>query len=865
MKFILRLSGLAALILASCTTPRPDSRGPASAREVRILTQGWQFRFDDAWNVRQAQAAPSSEWQPIALPHSWNRLGEYRLERSAATDDRQGKGWYRFAIDGRSLNPEKRHFIEFDAVGNVADVWLNGRYLGRHAGAYSRFRMELTGALNSGGENLLILRADNSKPRPGSSTEHVIPLDGDFFVPGGIYRPARLVSVSPSHFSLTDFGGPGLYFDSKLKEDGSAAVVVRAKLADARAGQQLEIVLHRPDGSLAAREVRPIGASASSGDAAVTLSLARPRLWDGRRDPYRYRLVATLLERGIPLDRVEQPVGIRTVRFDPNSGFFLNGRHTPLYGVSRHQDTLDRGWALTPVDHERDMALIVEMGANTVRFAHYQHAPEWFALSDRAGMAVWAEIPFVNKVGFGDVEASPELIANARQQLIELIRQNYNHPSVITWGIGNEVDIDLVRGKLGPRADARPLLRELNALSHAEDPSRPTVIADCCQGTPGDKAEDVPVLTGQADLMGYNRYFGWYSGKPEDLGPHLDKLHAFHRTVPLSVSEYGAGGALTQHTDNPEGGPINAGGRPHPEEYQNWFHEQSWPQLAQRRYLWANWIWNMFDFSSLIRKEGDAIDINDKGLVTFDRKAKKDAFFYYKAHWSTEPVLHITGRRYVERAYPVTDVRIYSNAPEVQLDLNGRDLGRAPCPGRVCVFRQVALAPGVNRLVASAGMRTDTVQWNAPDAAAGLSINVGDLTGFARADGSRVGSDNWFEGGTPRRIGDTESKRLTGADRRLLTGVRDGRFRYAIPLPDGRWRVTLTSIETREAKAARGFDVTTNGRMMVRRFNPGPAGGGRYRAATRSFDVDVSGGMLRLGFGPDATLAAIEIRPLPGS
>ncbi|HEU0284048.1 MAG TPA: glycoside hydrolase family 2 TIM barrel-domain containing protein [Sphingomicrobium sp.] len=709
MKLSFLLVLLAFPALAGCASLPAGPAGQADPREVRELFQGWQFRFDNAWDPERAKAAPASFWQPVSLPHSWNRLGEYRLERSAATDDRQGKGWYRLTIDGRSLDPAKKHFIEFDGVGNVADAWLNGRHLGRHAGAFSRFRFELSGTLNFQGENLLVVRADNSKPEPGSTTEHVVPLLGDFFIHGGIYRPARLVSVSPSHISLTDFGGPGVFMDTELKGDGSAVVSVRVKLTDARPGQLIEVALHHADGRIAAVGRRPIAASVQDSEARVVLSALAPRLWDGRRDPYLYRLVATLSEEGRALDRVEQRVGIRTIRFDPERGFFLNGRHTPLYGVSRHQDVLGQGWALTRADHERDMALIAEMGANTIRFAHYQHAEDWFELADRSGMAVWAEIPFVNKVSFGDREASPELVANARQQLIELIRQNYNSPSVITWGIGNEVDIDLAFGRLGPRADARPLLRELNALSHAEDRSRPTVIADCCEATPGEKVDYLPTLTGEADLMGYNRYFGWYYGKVGDLGPHLDALHAKYPKVPLSVSEYGAGGALSQHVDDPTTHKINAGGRPHPEEYQSWIHEQSWPQLRARRYLWATWIWNMFDFSSR-RKEGDAVDINDKGLVTFDRKVKKDAFFYYKAQWSGEPVVHITSRRFVERTAADTSIKVYSNASRIALGLNGKPMGDVACADRVCLLPNVRLVPGANVVEANAAFPSGTVR-----------------------------------------------------------------------------------------------------------------------------------------------------------
>ena len=710
MMLLARLAVLAALAVTGCATPREPAAPRTEIRQTHELAEGWQFRFDNGWDERQAQTAPPSAWQAVTLPHTWNRLGEYRLERTAATDDRRGRGWYRRAFDGRTLDPARRHFIEFEGVGNVADIWLNGHHLGRHAGAFSRFRFELTAALRFYADNVLIVRADNSEPIPGSSTEHVIPLLGDFFIHGGVYRPARLISVAQSHISLEDFGGPGIYVDSHVSSDRSATVRVRVKLTDPRPTQQVNVRLLTAEGALAARARRPVEGSVAN----VTMKLDRPTLWDGRRDPYRYRLVATLIEEGVAVDQVEQPVGIRTISFDPQQGFFLNGRHLPLRGVSRHQDYLGKGWALMSEDHERDMAIIAEMGANTVRFAHYQHAEDWFELADRYGMAVWAELPFVNKVSFGDAPASPELVANARQQMIELIRQNYNHPSVVAWGIGNEVDIDLAFKRLGPRADARPLLRQLNALSHSEDARRPTVIADCCEATPGDKADYLPVLTGEADLMGYNRYFGWYYGKVGDLGPHLDMLHARHPKVPLSVSEYGAGGALSQHVEGPQAHKINAGGRPHPEEYQSWWHEQSWPQLRARKYLWANWIWNMFDFSSR-RKEGDGTDINDKGLVTFDRKVRKDAFFYYKAQWSEAPVLHITSRRFVERTDAVTQIKVYSNADRVALSLNGKPLGDANCIDRICRIDKVRLAPGINVVDAAArfpsGTIRDRVEW----------------------------------------------------------------------------------------------------------------------------------------------------------
>jgi beta-galactosidase len=857
----IRLGGLWAvllILLGACAT-RDAAAG--EARVVTPLVAGWRFLDGSAPQGAAQPTFDDASWMPVSAPHTWNALGEYGFARTEKTRNRQGEGWYRLTLDGARLPDRSRHYLQFDAVGNVADVWVNGRHVGRHAGAFSRFRFDVTDALRREGPNLIAVRADNSRPEPGSTTEHVVPLLGDFFIHGGLYRPVSLVSVGEAHIDLLDHGGPGVYIRADEIGPEGATVRVRTRIrSEATRALALVTTIRDAEGREIARSSDAVHVGAQ-GEVSQSLTLAAPRLWDGRRDPYLYTASVELRDGEGLLDRVEERFGVRTFRMDANSGFFLNGRHLPLRGVSRHQDHLGRGWALTPADHARDMALIAEMGANTIRFAHYQHAEDWFELSDETGMAVWAELPFVNKVSFGNAPASAELASNARHQMIELIRQNYNHPSVVTWGIGNEVDIDLAFNRLGPEADPRPLLDTLHRLAREEDPSRPTVIADCCEATPGAKAPYLAVLAGHADLMGYNRYFGWYYGEVDDLGPHLDRLHARHPAIPISVSEYGAGGALSQHTDNPEGGPINAGGRPHPEEYQSWIHEQTWPQLAERPFLWGNWIWNMFDFSSTVRQEGDATDINDKGLVSFDRRVRKDAFFFYKANWSDEPVLHITQRRYGERAYPVTDVRIYSNASAVHLALNGRDMGARSCPGSVCVWEQVRLDPGANRLVATAGDQTDSVEWNAPDSAAGIAINVGDLAGFVDAQGCRVGSDNWFRGGVAERIGGGAADTLAGAgDPRFRTGYRAGTFGYAIPVPNGRWRLTLLFLEPDEEHDRRGFDVTAEGRTLLTDFDPRTAADGALRGVERSFDVEVADGTLDLSFSGDAIVSGIEVR-----
>ncbi len=601
-----------------------------------------------------------------------------------------------------------------------------------------------------------------------------------------------------------------------------------------------------------------------------------PHLWNGRADPYLYQVVAELRDGGRPIDRVVEPLGVRTFRFDPNQGFFLNGRHVQLHGVSRHQDREGEGWALSPQDHAEDMAQIAEIGANTVRMAHYEHAQQWADAADKAGMIAWEEEPFVSIASFDSDPASPALTQNAREQLIELIRQMYNHPSIAIWSVGNEVNAGEMFLPGHKIQHPLELLRTLDALAKQEDPSRPTAFADCCEDVPAFEVHS-PAPAGTTDLVGYNRYFGWYYGVPADFGPALDQLHAKHPGLPMAVTEYGAGGAVTQHTDNPEGGTPPPIGRPHPEEYESWYHEQSWKQLKARPYLFATWVWNMFDFASDIRGEGDSVDINDKGLVTFDRKTRKDAFYFYAAQWSDRPVLHLNGHHYADRAYPVTDVRAYSNAESAALSLNGADVGSVRCPDHICVWRRVRLRPGKNLLEARAvvhGHRlTDQLNWDAPDAAAGLHIDAGDLTG--RISGAiRYGSDDFFIGGRPAALNPIVLKAGIGGSggRREVTGegdlaldrnFREGSFSYDLPLPAGEWTVTLHTLEPDPALAAsRSFDVRANGRVVLAAFNPASAAKGPLVAIAKTFRARSVDGHLKLDFvarGGPAVLAAIDV------
>jgi len=713
----------AALVVTAIVSIALPGSAPAQAARTSVsLDRGWQFKQSAELAGVESNTFDAAGWATVDVPHTWNRLGNAGTERSPLANTVQGVGWYRlkFATPATAARG-KRYFLQFDGVGTIADVWLNGRYLGKHAGAFARFRFDATAAMApAGGENLLAVKADNSRPQPGATTENVIPLSGDFFVFGGIYRNVSLVVTDPVHVDMLDYGGPGVYaratsitpemavvqVTSRLANDGAkpATVQVEAKIEDAGGKVVASVTSH------ARLPPRKGGARQDAQPAVVaTLEMPKPHLWQGTRDPYLYRAVVTLRAgNGTVLDSVTQPLGLRTLAFDPNKGFFLNGEHVFLHGASMHQDRPVKGWAISAADQEQDFDYLIDMGGNAVRLAHYQHDQRSYELADERGIIAWAEIPLVNQVSFDGTPANEAFSANAAQQLLELIRQNFNHPSIAVWSIANEVDLRQKQAS-GP-AKARALLESLNRLAKAEDPGRFTTLADCCEAAPPHDSD-----VGITDVVGYNRYFGWYTGTFADFGPMLDAAHERHPNVPIAISEYGAGAALTQHSEDPAAGPIDAHGRPHPEEYQNLYHEASWNTLRTRPYLWGVFIWNMFDFSSDSRKEGDQTDINDKGMVTYDRTVAKDAFYFYRANWSPQPTLHLVGRRHTDRVRAVLDVKAYSNAAQAQLSLNGVDQGTTRCEQGICIWRSVHLRPGQNDLRATAtfgtAQVTDSLQW----------------------------------------------------------------------------------------------------------------------------------------------------------
>jgi beta-galactosidase len=893
------LSASAALALLpsgiAAATPRDLPRAEAAEAAPRtrtVLAEGWQFNFvgdagPDAHNPKP------ENWKSVSVPHTWNRVGYYlsdpetHLNSAQSVNKAQGVGWYHLSFTPAADGAGKRAFLEFDAASRTAEVWLNGVRLGENRNPFGRFRLDATDAIRFGQANSLYVKVDNSQPRFGNSTADVLPMTGDFFVRGGLYRPVSLVLANPVHIDLLDSGGPGVYAATRSVDAAAATIDLVARLKnDSGVARDVIVDAHLlDDAGKPVASWRHAGQVAAGAPAEIkgALTVANPRLWNGTADPYLHTLrVEVRGADGALLDALDQRFGIRTMRLDPNEGFILNGKRVPLVGVGIHQDSEAADWAISYDDVAETVDILRNMGANSIRLAHYQHGQPIHELADRYGIVLWDEIGLVTAwTNAKDQVETPEGIrANARLQLQDMIKQNYNHASVAVWGIANEVDFGPGRPDFLGRppevvADPLPLLKDLYGQAKAADPLRPVVLAQCCEER---GMRDVPAVADTVDAAGANRYYGWYYGKPYELAAHIDALRAKRPNQPLSISEIGAGGAPNMHSDNPLGGPIDSAGRIQPEAFFSWYHEQSWKVLKDRRDLWGVWLWNGFDFGTTVRREGDAQDINTKGVVTYDRKIKKDAFYFYRANWSDKPTVHVTGRRYIDRAYPVTEVRVYSNAPQTVLSVNGREIGRmTDCPDRVCVWRDVRLKPGANRIEAkgafASGTVADRIEWRLDTAQArSFRIDSGAIVA-AKAD-KRFGSDNFFVGGAAGTA-DTPGGRgrqpvlvaIAGTDRRdVVASFRGGRdFRYRVPVANGRYRVTLSFVEPREGIGARVFDVTANGRAALTGFDIHARAGAPLTAVREQFDADVTGGMLDLHFvasAGEAIVSAIEVEPL---
>ena len=589
------------------------------------------FNFNAKWAFTKGAELPSAlpaecEW--VDLPHSWNAVDG----QDGGNDYYRGTCHYVKHFEKSELPQSDAYYLELQGANSSADVYLNGQHLGHHDGGYSTWRVDLTKTLTE--SNLLVIAVDNA------ANDRVYPQMADFTFYGGLYRDVSIICVPESHFDLDYYGTPGLKVTPEIIGK-DAKVEIETWLTNAKEGQTLRYTIKAACGCEAA--------SIETADTKVVLDVADVHLWHGRKDPYLYTAVIELIENGDVTDTVSTRFGCRTFEIDPERGFILNGEEYPLRGVSRHQDRWGIGNALLPEHHEEDIDLICEVGCTTIRLAHYQHAQYFYDLCDERGLVIWAEIPYISK-------HMPTGRENTISQMTELIVQNYNHPSIVVWGLSNEIGIG------GSDDDLLENHNILNDLCHEMDKTRLTTIAAVSMCKIDDPYLQIP------DVVSYNHYFGWYGGETSMNGPWFDKFHATHPNIPIGCSEYGCE-ALNWHTSNPVQGDYT-------EEYQAYYHEELIKQLFSRKYLWATHVWNMFDFGADARAEGGENGQNHKGLVTFDRKYKKDSFYAYKAWLSDDPFVHLCGKRYVNRVEDVTKVTVYSNLPEVELFANGVSLGK---------------------------------------------------------------------------------------------------------------------------------------------------------------------------------------------
>jgi beta-galactosidase len=883
-------------------TPDETPVDTTEFRAVTPLTQGWRFVQDDMLIEADALANDGNSWSSVSLPHTWNATDAATTAQTSPStvNYKQGIGWYRLEFD--NPDPGATQWLEFDGASIVADVWLNGEKLGQHKGAFTAFRFDVTPKLKPG-MNVLKVKTDNTTA--SSNAIAPVPGYGDFNMSGGLYREVKLVStLDKTHFALNEavlskdtsgneivqfVAGRGIYARTVSVDNNTATINVVAKLNnDSISDGDYTVrasLLEADETTLKKAIQKNIDIKAGMEDqVSLDLTIDQPRLWQGVEDPYLYKLVVELQNgAGSTIDKVVQDFGVRQMVFNPDKGFFLNGKSTPLHGVNMHQDYLGKAWAIDASDTDESFALIKEIGANTLRLAHYPHASYTYEKADKLGVIVIAEIPFVTGA-MGDLETTG-YAANTRLQLQELIRQQYNHASIGLWSIGNETT---TLGSYTGQDNVTSLLGSLHTLAKTEDPGRLTTLAAQITRSGDTVLPDAISVAGITDTYSINRYFQWYYGTSEtQLASHLDDVHAQNPTQPLSVSEYGAGAAITHHTDNPYGGRActsDATSRSRicyqPEEYASYVHEKNYAGMISKEYLFGTYIWNMFDFGSGIRHEGDIGATNTKGLVTFDRKTQKDPFFFYKANWAKEPVTYITGRRYTQRAYPVTDIKVYSNADHVTLSVNGAPIGAksaADCPTRVCEFKNVTLTAGSNSISAvgeHAGKTvTDTVTWSlSADNASNIYIAAGQLaTGFKSTDSllgnHTYGSDNFFSGGIAPAsylntvIGNLDS--TVPETGRVWDTYREGSsFSYQIPLANGNYRVTLGFLEPVTTAAmttgARVFNVAANGANQIASLDIFSAAGGSRAAITRSFNVAVTNGQLKLDFAGGAGNAIVS-------
>ena len=676
---------------------------PASNREEINLNASWKFHKGDVSGA-QDPGFNDSNWGSVNIPHTWNAS-----DGQDGGNYFRGIGWYRKHYVLPSSYSEHQIYLQFNGANIVTDAYINGTHIGTHKGGYGRFRFNITDLMNIGSTNVIAVKVDNSY------NDEIPPNRADYTFYGGIYRGVRLLVTDKLQVRTLDYAGPGVYLNQTNVSSSSAALEITAKVYNNYSTNKsvtVRTIITDASNNIVKDLSTTETVNANSGyDFVQNTTVNNPHLWNGRQDPYLYKAYVEVKDGSTVTDLVQQPLGFRFYSVDANSGFSLNGNYLNLRGAAMHQDWKDKGWTISESDIDTNLNLLQEMGGNAVRLTHYQHAQHMYDRCNEIGFVVWAELAFIF-----DAKETNEFYNNAKNQLRELIIQNYNHPSIIFWSLGNEV----IFGD-----DPTNLLVQLNNLAKNLDSTRITTLAVCCD-------DDHP-SNWKADSVAFNVYFGWYPKTTSDFGPWADNIHSNYPNKNIGIGEYGAGANVYHHQENPPK-PIHDGDW-HPEEYQNKFHEDHWAQMQTRDYLWCKFIWNMFDFASDGRDEGAQPGINDKGLVTHDRQIKKDAFYWYKANWSSEPFVYITSRRANNRSNSNVTVKVYSNCDSVGLKVDGISQGEKTSTDKKFQWSNLNIANG--QTVEAIGTKgtsfyTDSIIWNN----AGGQINITSSSAGAEQSGN---------------------------------------------------------------------------------------------------------------------------------
>lgn len=650
-----------------------------NSRNIITLDKGWGYK-------PISSTKKNVSLTPVTIPHTWNANyieGTTLYNREMMV--------YQRKLDVTPAMENKRLFLYFEGVNSAADVFVNRRTVGQHYGGYTAFCLEITDYVTQG-ENELEVWVSNA------FRTDILPISGDFNVYGGLHRPCHLIVTDENCISPLFYASPGLFIHQNniSKQSADLTIETLLSLKNLKPGLTLKTSILDATGKV----IETVESVANGESVKQPVKIANPTLWNGKKNPYLYTVVAELYDNGKLIDKVSQKTGFRFFKADADKGFFLNGEYLDLYGFNRHEDVEGKGSALTAEDYDLDMELINEIGATSMRLAHYPHAEAMYDRCDENGIILWTEIPLVGPGGFGYTGflANEDLKNNGRQVLKELVYQKYNHPSICFWGVFNEILV--TDGTRFEEYDNPiPYMEELNLLFKSIDPSRLTAFATCV---------DQKYYLNCADLVAWNKYFGWYSDAAPAAGKFFDEMKNTANNKPVGVSEYGAGGSIKHHqwplkAKSSSGSNIIDGNFPasfHPEEAQTYCHEGNWEAFSARPYLWAKYIWLFADFQSSIRQEGDRDGINDKGLISYDRKTKKDAFFFYKANWNPEPMLYISSRRFTDRTIPEAQVKVFSNLKEATLYINGKKISTMKKDNlNRMIWDNITLVSGKNEIV----------------------------------------------------------------------------------------------------------------------------------------------------------------------